>query len=101
MARYVVTGCAGFAQRMQLRAPERLVDVDVPQAGDGALVEQRGLDGGAASGEPSREPRSREPGPERLGAVADVQVRLHLLGLEQPPGAEAADIPVRDVRSVV
>jgi hypothetical protein len=31
-------------QRMHARAPQRLVGIDVPHSGDGALVEQRCLD---------------------------------------------------------
>ena len=36
---------------MKLRPPERLVDVDVPEPGDGALVEQRSLQRGATAGQ--------------------------------------------------
>jgi len=38
---------AGGTERMQLRVPERLVDVDVPEPGQCPLVEQRRLEGEA------------------------------------------------------
>jgi len=50
----------GRAQRMDLRTPERLVGVDVADAGHDALVEQHGLDRGLAPGEPGGEVRDGE-----------------------------------------
>ena len=89
------------AQRMDARAPERLVDVDVPEAGERALVEERGLDRRAPLGEALAEPRSGEERVERLLADARREVRLELARLEDEPRAEAADVAVRNVRSVV
>ena len=42
-----------------------------------------------------------EARPKRLAADLRRQVRLELIGLEQQPGSEAADIAIRNVRSVV
>ena len=83
------------------RAPERLVDVDVPEAGERALVEERGLDRRATLREPLAETRRREERVERLLADARREIRLELARLEHEPGAEAPDVAVRDVRSVV
>ena len=44
----VAVDALGRAERMDPRAPERLVDVDVPEAGERPLVEERGLDRRAA-----------------------------------------------------
>ena len=86
---------------MDLRPPERLVGVDVPDAGDRPLIEDRRL---------HRRPPARQllgevlrpvSGGERLAADARVEVGLHLGRLEQQPGAEAADVAIGDVRSVV
>ena len=83
---------------MDARAPERLVDVDVPQAGERALVEQRGLDRRAPLREPLAEPRRGEERVERLVAEPRREVRLELARLEQQPRAEAAHVAVGDVR---
>ena len=53
---------------MDPRAPERLVGVDVPDAGDRALVEERRLDRRAPAGERVGEALRRERGGERLDA---------------------------------
>ena len=89
------------AQRVDARAPQRLVDVDVPEAGERALVEERGLDRRAPLREPLAEPCRREERIERLLADARREVRRELARLEQEPGAEAADVAVGDVRAVV
>src|SRR6185436_4099404 len=92
---------AGLATRMELRAPQRLVGVDVPEPGDGALVEERGLERRASPDEAVAEDAGGEALLERLRAEADGEIRLDLVRFEQQPRAEAADVPVRDVRSVV
>ena len=81
--------------------PERLVDVDVPEPGERALVEQRRLERRAAAREPLAEARAVKAAHERLRAQTRAEVRLELAGLEQQPGAEAAHVAVADVRPVV
>src|SRR3954452_7446982 len=86
---------------MDLRAPERLVGVDVPDAGDRALVEERRLDRRLPLLQARRQRRRREGGAERLLAEPRIEVRVELVRLEQQPGAEAADVAIGDVRAVV
>jgi hypothetical protein len=88
-------------KRVDTRAPQRLVDVDVPEAGHRPLVEQGGLDRRTPTGEAGPEPARGECASEWLDAEAVGEVRLDLIGLEQVPGAEATDVFVPDVRSVV
>jgi hypothetical protein len=92
---------AGGLERVDLGTPERLVRVDVPDPGQAALVEDRGLDGSlpplkrfgqAACGEGRRE---RFPADPR----GEVGVELSRLGEEL--GAEAPDVAIHDVRAVV
>ena len=88
-------------QRMDARAPERLVDVDVPEPGERALVEERRLDRRAPlrRRSPSRaavKSASSGSSPSRVARYG-----VELARLEQEPGAEAADVAVGDVRSVV
>ena len=90
-----------LAQRMDAGAPERLVGVDVPDARDGALVEDRRLDRCAASGQPRGELSRREGGIERLRPEARGEIRLDLVRLEQEPGAEPPHVPVGERRAVV
>ena len=86
---------------MNTRTPQRLVGVDVPHSGQGTLVEQRSLDRRAAPGEQLAQSTSRELARERLPAEPRRKVRLELVRLDQQPRAEAADVPVCDVRPVV
>ena len=86
---------------MEPGVPERLVDVDVPEAGQRPLVEQRGLQRGAATLQPLAQALRREGGDERLLAEARPEIRLELARLEQQPGAEAPDIAVGDLAAVV
>jgi hypothetical protein len=88
-------------QRIEAGAPQRLVDVDVPQPRNGALVEQSCLERGAAAREALSETRSGEERVERLVPHSSREIRLCLAGLQQEPGAEAAHVSVRDVGSVV
>ena len=89
------------SERMDPRAPERLVDVDVPHPGERALVEQRRLHRRPPPAEAFAEPGGGEERVERLVAETRGKVRVDLARLEQLPRAEAADVAVRDVRSVV
>jgi hypothetical protein len=91
----------GRPQRMDSRAPEGLVHVDVAHSGKRALIEKRGLYGCAAAGEPGAQLCRSELVRERLRAEALVQVGIELARLEEQPRAEAPDIPICDVRSVV
>ena len=86
---------------MEPGVPERLVDVDVPEPGQRPLVEQRGLQRGAATFQPLAQALRREGCDERLLAEARAEVRLELARLEQQPGAEAPDIAVGDLAAVV
>jgi len=86
---------------MDAGAPERFVDVDVPQACDRPLVEQRSLHRRTPAGEPLAESPGREGSLERLTAEPLRKVRAELVGLEQEPRAEAADVTIRNIRSVV
>ena len=86
---------------MHFRAPERLVDIDVPEPRDRALVEQRRLDRSAASLEPLREAARRERALERLAPEPLREVPVDVFGLEQVPGTEAAYVTIGDVRPVV
>jgi hypothetical protein len=53
-------------ERVEAGAPERLVDVDVPEAGESALVEERRLERRAAVREPRCERGGAEAARERL-----------------------------------
>ena len=86
---------------MDARAPERFVGVDVPDAGDGALVEDRRLDRRPPLAQPLAEVLRAVGLVERLASDARVDVGVHLGRLEQEPRAEAPDVAVGDVRSVV
>jgi hypothetical protein len=97
--RAIQTGCN--AEWIQPRPPERLVDVDVPHPGEDALVEKRRLERRPPTRQPLPESRRGEERVEWLVPDAGVEIGLRLLWLEKQPGAEAADIAVRDVRSVV
>ena len=83
-------------QRVHARAPERLVGVDVADARDRALVEQRRLHRRSPVREALREVPWLVRLAERLAADAGVDVRLDLVGLEQEPCAEAPDVAVGD-----
>jgi hypothetical protein len=97
----VLVELARRPQRVDARPPERLVDVDVPHAGERALVEERSLDRRAAAGETGGKRACGERARERLRAEASCEVRLELAGLDEQPRAEPADVAVGDVRSVV
>jgi len=86
---------------MDLRPPERFVDVDVPEPRHRALVEQRRFDRCAPALESLREPARREGALEWLETLPLFEVRRQLGFLDQLPGAEAADVAICDVRPVV
>jgi len=91
----------GAAKRIEPRAPQRLVDVDVPHPRKRALVEQRSLERGAATSQALAEPGGCEERVERLVADPRTEVGLRLFWLEEQPGTEAPNVPVRNIRSVV
>jgi hypothetical protein len=87
---------------MDARAPERLVGVDVPDSGGGALVEKRRLDRSLSTGEHALELRGRKAALEGLPPQPPLcEVLLALPRLEQRPRAETADVAIGNVRSVV
>ena len=86
---------------MDLRAPQCLVDVDVPEPGERSRIEERSLDRRAAAFELPAEPSRRERSLERLDPESVIEVRPELAGLEQLPGAEAAHVAVRNIRTLV
>ena len=73
-----------------------------PTPGERALVEERRLDRRAARSRAARRARAAVKAASS-GSVAEprVEVRLELARLEQEPRAEAPDVAVGDVRSVV
>src|SRR5437868_1984148 len=87
--------------RIDLRPPERLVRVDVPEPGERALVEQGRLDRRAAPREPRCQRLRRERALERFAAQPGGEVRVELVVAKHEPRAEPADVAIRDVRSVV
>jgi hypothetical protein len=91
----------GDPERIDARAPKRLVHVDVAHSGERPLIEQSGLDRGAASGETATEVVCCEDGIERLLPHPGREVGLDFTRLEYQPGAEPPDVAVRDVRFVV
>ncbi len=88
-------------ERVDAGTPERLVGIDVPDAGERSLVEDRRLDRSLPGREPLTQHLRGEAGLQRLWADTRIEVGVELAGLEQQPRAEAADITVGDVRSVV
>src|SRR5439155_17989123 len=91
----------GSAERMDPRAPERLVHVDISQARERALVEEHRLDRRAPPCKALSEPRRGEERVERLLADAGVVVRLELARLDHEPVAYAPLVAVGDVRAVI
>ena len=81
--------------------PQGLVRVDVPEAGDRALVEDCRLERRAPAGEASGEECSREAAAERLGAVLHLEQVLGVLRLGEQPRAEAARVAIRDAAPVL
>ena len=82
---------------MDVRPEQRLVGVDVPHAGDAALVEQDGLDRGAAVACLEVEVLGREVRAERLDAEARGEERVELRAAERElAGAEAARVAEGD-----
>src|SRR5262249_46559334 len=90
---------ARLAPRVDLRPPERLVGVDVPEPRDRPLVEDRRLHRRLAAAEPLGEKPRREAALERLGTNAHREVVLCLFRLEQRPGAEAPQVAIGDPRA--
>src|SRR3954471_4863651 len=86
---------------MDARAPQGLVDVDVPQSRERSLVEERRLDRRLALRQSLAEARDGEERVERLVAELGRDVWVDLVRLEQEPGPEAPDVAVGDPRPVV
>ncbi len=74
---------------MEPRTPERLVDVDVPEAGDGALVEQGRLERRPPALEPLAEAAAVNAGPS--GSRPETRVEV---GVESP-GSSSSQVPKR------
>ncbi len=85
---------------MEAADPERLVDVDVAEPRDPALIEQRGLQRRSPAIELSPEADRRQRA-ERLWPEARFEIRPKVAVLEELPRPEATDITVSDVRSIV
>ena len=92
---------AGSLSRIESRPPKRLVGVDVSDPGEGSLIEQSGLDRSPSAREPFGQLGGRESALERLEAETGRKVRVELVCVQDEPGSEPANVPVRDVRSVV
>ena len=93
---------ARLAQRVDARAKQRLVGVDVADARDPALVEQDGLDRRAPVARLQVELLGREVRAERLDAEARVEERVERGPAERElAGAEAARVAERDDVAVV
>ncbi len=88
-------------ERIEARAPERLVGIDVPEPGDDPLIEEHGLEWRPSASELRRQPPGREPRAERLRAVLRREVRLELGAVEHEPRAEAPHVSIREPRAVV
>ena len=88
-------------QRVEPCTPERLVGVDVPEAGDHTLIEEDRLQRRPPSSELRREPARREARAERLRAVLRREVRRDVGVLEDEPGPEPPYVPVDEARAVV
>ena len=88
----------GGPERVQPRAPQRLVGVDVPDAHDERLVHEQRLEAGPPPAQPCPPCPQREPRVERLGAevVEGVVVRR-----VQPDPPELAHVPEADLAAVV
>src|SRR5262245_39825463 len=97
----IVAELARRPERMDLRPPERLVDVDVPQTGERALVEQRRLHRRLAVRELRAQRLRRERAAGRLAAETCREVWIEPFRLDEQPRAEAPYVAVHDIRSVV
>src|SRR3954451_5064552 len=88
-------------QRMDARVPERLVGVDVADAGHDALVQEARLDRRRPAAQVGPEARRRPLGRERLGPGPQPQVLVHLARLHQPHRPEAPLVAVEQRCAVV
>jgi SAM-dependent methyltransferase len=89
------------AQGAHPRPPERLVGVDVPEAGDDSLVEEDGLERRPPACQLRAEPARREARAERLRAVLGREVGLELGVLEDEPRSESPHVAIDEPRAVV
>jgi hypothetical protein len=92
---------AGRSPRIDPRAPERFVGVDISDSGERSLVEERCLDGSLPPRESLAEIGCGKSASQRLEAEARRQIGLQLVRSKHEPGSEPPDIAVPDVRSVV
>src|SRR5919201_491704 len=83
-------------ERVDPRPPERLVCIDVPDARQRPLVQERRLHRSPATGERFRQSLRGEAAGERFSADALTQIGLELVWLDQEPRPESADVPVHD-----
>src|SRR6185295_10925971 len=86
----VVQAVAG-AQRVQLGVPERLIGVDIADAGDDFLIEQQRLEARAPPEQQLAQQRGRKRIGERLDAVGAFE-RGQAQAIEQPRAAELARV---------
>src|SRR5919206_66327 len=95
---------------MELRGPQRLVGVDVPDAGHERLVEQERLQPQPACGEALRERLRREPRIEGLGPEAlerprpaelAAQIACRRISPRDADAPELADVPEPELASVL
>src|SRR5450830_1487140 len=86
---------------MQLGSPERLVDVDVPEPGQDALIEQGRLERSSTPGQALAQQLRGELRCQRFRADASGQVALQLACFEQVPGSEATHVAVDELGTVV
>ena len=93
---------AGRAQRVHARAEQRLVGVDVPDAGDPALVEQERLHRRPAAARERAQVLGAEAGVEGLEAEARAQEGVERgAPVGELAGAEAARVDVEQLVAVV
>ena len=88
-------------KRVEPRAPERLVRVDVAEPRDDPLVEEHGLEWRFPPRELRNQPACREARAKRFGTVLGCEVRLELDTLEHEPGSEPAHVAVPEPSAVV
>src|SRR5207247_7990409 len=100
----------GRPKRMDLREPQRLVCVDVADAGEERLVEKEGLQPGVAPTQKASEVAERERGIEGLGAetaerrqAVDLATQLARYGVTtiQPDPTELPDVAEAQLAAVV
>ena len=92
---------AGGTPGIDLRPPEGLVRVDVPDTCEGSLVEESCLHRSTPPGQAFAQVAGREFAFERFKAEAGREIRVGLVCSKHEPGSEPPDVAVGDVRAVV